>query len=103
MRRIKRVAVAFAALLVSAQAAGAVLIVTCRDGNPQAVVKAPGQPLQPVDWVTCDEVVDRTCNFAIERGGCGCVLKGCCGYIKVAVPVRHQRSVSLPDGTMFRL
>src|SRR5215475_4371358 len=95
MRRIMWAGLtAFVALLLSVQAAGAVIIVTCRDGNPQAVANAPGQAPQPVDWARCDGIVDGTCHFAIARGGCGCAPIGCCGFIKAAVPVGQRRSVS---------
>jgi hypothetical protein len=64
---------------------------TCVDGRAQAVVKVPGQSAQPVDWVTCDTLGDGICNFTVERTGCFCPAKGCCGVDEFAVPVRRQR------------
>jgi len=63
---------------------------TCVDGSPQAVVKVPGQPARPVDWATCDAVGDGICNFTIDRTGCFCPAKGCCGFDEFAVPVRRE-------------
>src|SRR5712691_8884991 len=106
MCHIERVALAvFVAVfvLLTASTAHPAIKVTCVDGNAQAVLKAPGQPPEPVDWVTCDTVVDGTCNFTIERGGCGCAPKGCCGFVEAAVPVRRQGIVLQAFGFKLRL
>ena len=79
--------------LLTASVTHAAWKLTCVDGSAQAVVKVPGQPAQPVDWAMCDAAVDGICNFTVERGGCLCPGKGCCGFEEFAVPVRRQRVV----------
>jgi hypothetical protein len=71
--------------------AAAVTTVVCNDGNPQAVIRAPGAEPQAVDWITCDDSIDGVCHFTAERRGCLCPAKGCCGYDLYDVSVRHRR------------
>jgi hypothetical protein len=106
MHRFVRVALtAFVVVLVllAASAAHTAIRVTCFDGNTQAVVKVPGRPPQRVDWVTCDAALDDICTFAVDRGGCFCMLKGCCGVDKFTVPVGRQRIVPRRLGRNLRL
>jgi len=95
MRRIMWVALAtLVAVLILPSVGHAAIRVTCFDGNAQAVVKVPGHPPGPSNgFVTCDTTVDGTCTFLVERGGCLCAPKGCCGFDEFTVPVRRQRAV----------
>src|SRR5262249_928900 len=97
---------AFTALvtLLTFRTAHAVAVAKCFDGNAQAVVRVPGQASQPVDWITCDRLVDGACSFTVERDGCGCAPKGCCGFDEFTVPVGRRRTVSQSfSGARLRL
>ncbi len=76
---------------------------TCNDGNAQAVVKAPGEAAHLVDWASCDTVLDGVCTFTVERTGCGCAPKGCCGSDSFDVPVHRSKLVERPFGPNLRL
>jgi hypothetical protein len=79
-------------LLVATSAASATWTLVCNDGNPQAVVRTPGV-VQPIDWTTCDTHTDGVCTFTVERTGCLCAPRGCCGSDTFVVPVRRSRLV----------
>ena len=76
---------------------------TCNDGNAQAVVKAPGEAAQPAQWATCDSLVDGVCTFTIERSGCLCPAKGCCGTDTFEVGVHRSKHVEQAFGPALRL
>ncbi len=95
MRHVRWVPVlAVVSLIAATTAARAALWrLTCIDGNPQAVVKVPGEPRQPADWVTCDGIRDGVCTFSVERQICACPGKGCCGYDTFAVSAGRSQVV----------
>ena len=95
MRHVRWVPVlAVVSLIVATTAARATLWrLTCIDGNPQAVVKVPGEPPQPADWVTCDGIRDGVCTFSVERQVCGCPGRGCCGYDTFTVSAGRSQVV----------
>lgn len=105
MYSLKHAPIVAAVLVLTATTAAHAVVwkLICNDGNPQAVVKAPGKPRQPISWATCDATVDGVCEFTVENTGCGCALKGCCGSNTFMVPVGRSRLVQHSFSPNLRL
>ena len=86
MRAVRLVLIAGVLASLEAGAAAAPLRLVCRDGDSQVVLRRVGA----IDWATCDGAADGVCTFMIERAGCACAPKGCCGTDAFTVPV-YQR------------